>query len=258
MSSSSEQRRPYIAGNWKMNKTGFDAEDFVFELLPKISGEDRAEVVICAPFTSLANVIDATRGSRIKAAAQNMHQAESGAFTGEVSAAMLRDLDARAVILGHSERREFFAESDQTLAEKVPAALAADLEPIFCVGETESERESDQTETVLERQLREGLKNVPNGELGTVVIAYEPIWAIGTGNVATTEQAQEACAFIRGVVSSIDAAAADAARVLYGGSMKPDNAEQLLAQPDIDGGLIGGASLDAASFAELVAIGDKA
>ncbi len=251
-------RRPYIAGNWKMNKTGFEAEDFVFALLPQISGADRAEVVICAPFTTIANVIDATRGSRIKGAAQNMHEAESGAFTGEISAGMLRDLDVRAVVLGHSERRQYFAETDETLREKLPVALANDLEPIFCVGETEAEREANETEAVLTRQVEIGLADVPADRLGNVVIAYEPIWAIGTGKVATTEIAQEACAFIRRLVAKIDADAAQRVRILYGGSMKPDNAAELLAQPDIDGGLIGGASLVADDFAKLVAAGDAA
>ena len=254
----STQRRPYIAGNWKMNKTGPEAEDFVWALLPQISGEDRAEVVICAPFTALTSVIDSTRGSRIKVSAENMHQAASGAFTGEVSAAMLRELDVRAVVLGHSERRQFFGDTDDALREKVPAALAAELEPIFCVGETDAEREADETAAVLTRQVQAGLADVPADKLGDVVIAYEPVWAIGTGKVATTEQAQQACALIRGLVAQIDAAAAERVRILYGGSMKPDNAPELLAQPDIDGGLIGGASLAADDFAKLVAAGDAA
>jgi triosephosphate isomerase len=241
-----------------MNKIGFDAEDFVFELLPKISGEDTAEVVICAPFTTLSAVIDSTRGSRIKGAAQNMHQAESGAFTGEISATMLKDLDVRAVILGHSERRQYFNETDEALKEKVAAALAAELEPIFCVGESDAEREADETEAVLTRQINSVLTDVPAEQLGTVVIAYEPIWAIGTGKVATTEIAQEACAFIRGLVAQIDAGAAEKVRILYGGSMKPGNAKELLSQPDIDGGLIGGASLVADDFFQLVAAGDAA
>ena len=251
-------RRPYIAGNWKMNKTGPEAEDFVWALLPQISGEDHAEVVICASFTALTPVIDATRGSRIKVAAQNMHQAESGAYTGEVSAAMLRDLDVRAVILGHSERRQYFGETDETMREKVPAALAAELEPIVCVGETEAQREAGETNAVLGTQVRAALGAVALADLPSVVIAYEPVWAIGTGKVATTQQAQEAIAFIRGVVAELDAGAAEQVRILYGGSMKPDNAAELLAQADIDGGLIGGASLQADDFAKLVAAGDAA
>jgi triosephosphate isomerase (TIM) len=257
-----DSRRPYIAGNWKMNKIGPEAEDFIWALLPQISGEDHAEVVICAPFTALTPIIDSTRGSRIKVAAQNMHEANAGAFTGEISAAMLRDLDVRAVILGHSERRQYFGETDAALSAKIPAALAAGLEPIFCVGESDAQREADQTEAVLTAQVQTGLANVPAESLGEVVIAYEPIWAIGTGKVATTEMAQQACAFIRGLVAAIDpdadADAAQKVRILYGGSMKPDNAPDLLAQPDIDGGLIGGASLQPDDFAKLVAAGDAA
>lgn len=248
-------RRPYIAGNWKMNKTGFEAEDFVFALLPQIAGDDIAEVVICAPFTALSNVIDSSRGTRIKVAAQNMHEAESGAYTGEVSAGMLRDIDVRAVVLGHSERRQYFNETDEALAAKVVVALENDLEPILCVGETDAQREADETEAVLKTQVETALANVPADKLGDVVIAYEPVWAIGTGKVATNEMAQEACAYIR---SLLDPGAADKVRILYGGSMKPENAAELLAQPDIDGGLIGGASLKADDFAALIAAGDAA
>ncbi|MBI5310409.1 MAG: triose-phosphate isomerase [Actinobacteria bacterium] len=251
-------RRPYIAGNWKMHKTGREAEDFLWALLPQISGEDHAEVVICAPFTALVNLIDGSRGSRVKVAAQNMHQAEAGAFTGEVSAGMLSELDVRAVVLGHSERRQYFNETDAALAEKLPAALAAGIEPIFCVGETEAEREAGQMQDVLRRQVTEGLAGVPAGQLPAIVVAYEPVWAIGTGKVATTEQAQEAIAFIRELIAGIDAAAAPQVRILYGGSVKPDNAAELLSQPDIDGALIGGASLDPGDFAALVAAGDAA
>ncbi|MBK5230686.1 MAG: triose-phosphate isomerase, partial [Thermoleophilia bacterium] len=210
--SDQNSRRPYIAGNWKMHKTAGEAEDFLWALLPQISGEDRAEVVICAPFTALAALIDGSRGSRVKVAAQNMHQAAQGAFTGEISAGMLSDLDVRAVVLGHSERRQYFNETDAALAEKLPAALAAGIEPIFCVGETEAEREAGEMESVLRRQVTEGLANVAPGDLATVVIAYEPIWAIGTGKVATTEQARQAIAFIRSLVAGIDTAAAERVR----------------------------------------------
>jgi triosephosphate isomerase len=238
-----------------MNKTGFDAEDFVFALLPQIAGEDIAEVVICAPFTTLTNVIDSSRGTRIKVAAQNMHEAESGAYTGEVSAGMLRDLDVRAVVLGHSERRQYFNETDEALAAKVVVALENELEPILCVGESDAQREAGETEAVLKTQVEAALANVPADKLESVVIAYEPVWAIGTGKTATNEMAQEACAYIR---SLLDPAAADKVRILYGGSMKPENAAELLAQQDIDGGLIGGASLQADDFAKLVAAGDAA
>ncbi|MGK2878688.1 MAG: triose-phosphate isomerase [Solirubrobacterales bacterium] len=246
-------RRPYIAGNWKMNKTGFEAEDFVFALLPQIAGDDISEVVICAPFTALSNVIDSSRGTRIKVAAQNMHEAESGAYTGEVSAGMLRDVDARAVVLGHSERRQYFNETDAALAAKVVAALENDLEPILCVGESDAQREAGETEAVLKMQVETALASLSADKLENVVIAYEPIWAIGTGKTATNEMAQEACAHIR---SLLDPAAAEKVRILYGGSMKPENAAELLAQPDIDGGLIGGASLKADDFAALVAACD--
>jgi triosephosphate isomerase len=187
-----------------------------------------------------------------------MHEAESGAFTGEVSAARLRDIDVRAVVLGHSERRQYFNESDAALALKVAVALENDLEPILCVGETDEQREAGETEAVLKSQVQAALEGVPAGKLSRVVVAYEPIWAIGTGKTASDEQAQEACAFIRSLVAEIDAQAAAELRILYGGSMKPDNAPGLLAQPDIDGGLIGGASLQADDFAALVAAGDAA
>ena len=257
-------RRPYIAGNWKMNKTGFEAEDFVFALLPQIAGDDIAEVVICAPFTTLGNVIDSSRGTRIKVAAQNMHQADSGAFTGEVSAGMLRDLDVRAVVLGHSERRQFFGETDDALREKLPVALANELEPIFCVGETDAEREAGETEAVLTRQVQAGLADVAPDKLGDVVmaaagvvalekavVAYEPVWAIGTGKNATCEQAQEVHAFIRGKVAGQDARIASSLRILYGGSVKAANAAELFAAPDVDGGLVGGASIQANEFVEI-------
>jgi triosephosphate isomerase len=241
-----------------MNKTGFEAEDFVFALLPQIAGEDIAEVVICAPFTTLTNVIDSSRGTRIKVAAQNMHGDASGAFTGEISAGMLRDLDVRAVVLGHSERRQYFNETDAALSKKIVVALENELEPILCVGELDAQREAGETEVILTEQVETALAFVPADKLGSVVIAYEPVWAIGTGKTATDEMAQEACAFIRSLVAKTDAAAAEQVRILYGGSMKPENAAGLLAQPDIDGGLIGGASLQADDFAKLVAAGDAA
>ena len=181
-----------------------------------------------------------------------MHAAPEGAFTGEVSAPMLSELDVHGVVLGHSERRQFFNETDSALAAKVLVALDAGLTPILCVGETEAEREAGETERKLRRQVQEGLEQVPAGRLAEVVVAYEPIWAIGTGKVATAEQAQEACAFVRALVGGIDAAAADAVRIQYGGSVKPDNAAELLALPDIDGALVGGASLDPKSFAATV------
>jgi triosephosphate isomerase (TIM) len=243
-------RTPYIAANWKMNKTVAEAARFVDALLPRIAAT-QADVVLCPPFTALAEVVERSRGSAVRVAAQNMHEAESGAFTGEVSAAMLVELDVGAVVLGHSERRQHFNETDEALARKLPAALAAGLEPILCVGESEAARDAGETEEVLERQLQADLAPLSSTEIERVVIAYEPIWAIGTGRTASPEQAQEACAFVRDVVR-MRGAPADRVRVLYGGSVKPENAAELLALPDVDGALVGGASLDPADFAAIV------
>jgi triosephosphate isomerase len=244
------ERTPYIAANWKMNKTVAEAAEFVDALLPRIAAT-RCDVVLCPSFLALNEVVERRRGTAVRVAAQNMHEEESGAFTGEVSAPMLAELDVEAVVLGHSERRQHFNETDEALARKVPAALAAGLEPILCVGESEAARDGGETEEVLERQLQADLAGVEAPDLERVVIAYEPIWAIGTGRTASPEQAQEVCAFIRDVVR-MRGAAADRVRILYGGSMKPVNAAELLALPDVDGGLIGGASLDPAEFAAIV------
>jgi triosephosphate isomerase (TIM) len=243
-------RTPYIAANWKMNKTVAEAAEFIDALLPRIAATQN-DVVVCPPFTALHEVGERRRGTAVRVAAQNMHEGEAGAFTGEVSAPMLVELDVEAVVLGHSERRQFFGETDEALAKKVPAALAADLEPILCVGESEEARDGGQTEEVLERQLQADLAEVADEDIPKVVIAYEPIWAIGTGKVATPEQAQEACAFIRDVLRG-RGAAADDVRILYGGSVKPGNAAELLALPDVDGALVGGAALDAEDFAAIV------
>jgi triosephosphate isomerase len=245
-------RTPLIAGNWKMNKTVAEAEDFIQALLPRVSTADNVDVAICPPFTALTPMVDSTRGSRVQVFAQTMHQAESGAFTGEVSAAMLAELDVHGVILGHSERRQLFGETDKALALKLPVALEAGLIPILCVGETESERDAGDTERKLRHQVQEGLTKVPTEQISRVAIAYEPIWAIGTGKVAEPEQAQEAAAFIRALISGRDAEQAKQARILYGGSVKPDNAAELLALTDVDGALVGGASLDAEAFAAIV------
>jgi len=244
------ERTPYIAANWKMHKTVAEAGEFVDALLPRIAATQH-DVVICPPFTALSAVVERRYGTAVRVAAQNMHEEGSGAFTGEVSASMLVELDVEAVVLGHSERRQLFGETDEALARKLPAALAAGLEPILCVGETEEARDADQTEGVLERQLRADLAEVGDDRVAEVVIAYEPIWAIGTGRTATPEQAQEACAFIRDVLRE-RGGAADAVRILYGGSVKPANAAELLAQEDIDGALVGGASLDPEEFAQIV------
>jgi triosephosphate isomerase (TIM) len=246
-------RTSLIAGNWKMNKTVAEAEDFIQALLPRVSTADNVDVAICPPFTALTPMVDSTRGSRVQVFAQTMHQAESGAFTGEVSAAMLSELDVHGVILGHSERRQLFGETDKLLALKVPVALDVGLVPILCVGETEAERDAGDTERKLRHQVQEGLSKVPTEQISRVAIAYEPIWAIGTGKVAEPEQAQEAAAFIRALISGRDAEQAKQARILYGGSVKPDNAAELLALPDVDGALVGGASLDAEAFAAIIA-----
>jgi triosephosphate isomerase len=246
-------RTPLVAGNWKMHKTVAEAEDYIQALLPRVSSIDGVDVAICVPFTALQAMVDSARGSRVEVFAQTMHEAPEGAFTGEVSAPMLTELDVRGVVLGHSERRQLFGETDRALCAKVPAALAAGLVPILCVGETEQEREAGETDRKLRLQVREGLAGVAPERVAEVVIAYEPIWAIGTGLVATPEQAQEAVAFVRALVADRSPDAAGSMRVLYGGSVKPDNAAELLALPDVDGALVGGASLDAESFAQIVA-----
>jgi triosephosphate isomerase (TIM) len=246
-------RRPYIAGNWKMYKTSEEARSYVKELRTLLPAEAAADVGLCVPFTALAATMKAVEGSDIRVCAQNMHQEPEGAFTGEVSAPMLLEYGIHGVVLGHSERRQYFGETDRALQEKVPAALAAGLEPILCVGETEEERDADETERRLRHQVQEALERVAPEDLPRVVIAYEPIWAIGTGRVATSEQAQEAIAFIRALVGDRSREAADQVRVLYGGSVKPENAAEILAQPDVDGALVGGASLDPKVFAEIVA-----
>jgi triosephosphate isomerase len=245
-------RRPLIAGNWKMNKTVSEAEAYIQALLPRVYAADGVDIALCVPFTDLAAMVDSARGSPVEIYAQNMHHEPSGAFTGEVSPPMLVELDVQGVVLGHSERRQLFAETDRELALKVPAALSAGLRPILCVGETESEREQGDTERKLRQQLHDDLAGVRDERLADLVVAYEPIWAIGTGKVATPEQAQEAIAFIRALIEGRDAAAAGRVRILYGGSVSPDNARELLALPDVDGALVGGASLDAASFAAIV------
>jgi triosephosphate isomerase (TIM) len=246
-------RTPLIAGNWKMHKTEEQAEEHIQALLPRVSSLDGVDVAICVPFTDLRAMVDSARGSRVEVYAQNMHHEPEGAYTGEISAPMLCELDVRGVVLGHSERRALFGETDRALAAKVPAALEAGLVPILCVGETEQERDNDDTDRKLRQQVREDLAQVPAERLREVVIAYEPVWAIGTGKVATAEQAQEAIGFIRALVGDRDKQAAEALRILYGGSVKPENAAELLALPDVDGALVGGASLDAQSFAQIAA-----
>ncbi|HEX8204659.1 MAG TPA: triose-phosphate isomerase [Solirubrobacteraceae bacterium] len=242
-------RTPFIAGNWKMNKTAAETRSFL-EALGGRSYE-AVEVAVCVPHTALWAACDAAPAG-VGVYAQNMHEADSGAFTGEVSAPMLVEIGIAGVVLGHSERRQYFCESDKALQRKVPAALEAGLTPILCVGESEEERERGDTERKLRTQVQEGLHDVPTDRLHEVVIAYEPIWAIGTGKVATPEQAQEACGFCRALVADRSREQGERVRVQYGGSMKPGNAAELLALPDVDGGLIGGASLDPDDFLAIV------
>jgi triosephosphate isomerase len=246
-------RRSLIAGNWKMHNTIAAARALVRALLPRLPAAVEVDVAVCPPFLALPAVLEETRGSRVQVYAQNMHSAPQGPFTGEVSPTMLAELGVHGVILGHSERRELFGETDRALALKVPAALEHGLVPILCVGETEEEREAGETGRKLRHQVQEDLAKVQADRLGDVVIAYEPIWAIGSGRVATPEQAQEAIAFVRALVADRSAEQAEGTRILYGGSVTPENAATLLELPDVDGALVGGASLEAESFAAIVA-----
>jgi len=246
-------RKKLIAGNWKMNKTAADAASLVQEIVAGVGKHGEAEVVVCPPFTALESAGKALDGSLVKLGAQNMHPEGSGAFTGEISAPMLRSLFVTHVILGHSERRSLCGETDAFINRKVLAALKHQLRPILCVGETLAEREAGTTLKIVQGQLEKNLEGVAKEQAAQVVIAYEPVWAIGTGKNATAEQAQEVHAFIRGLLTKLfGEPAAQRIRILYGGSMKPANAPELLAQKDIDGGLIGGASLEARSFLDLV------
>jgi triosephosphate isomerase len=244
-------RTPLMAANWKMHKTVDETEAFLADFLPRAEAPG-PEVVVCPPFPSLNIAVELCLQSRVRVAAQNMHEEPEGAFTGEVSAPMLLELGVHGVILGHSERRQYFNETDRALERKVPAALDAGLEPILCVGESEEQRDAGETESLLTRQIEADLAGVPDERLEKVVIAYEPIWAIGTGRTATSEQAQETIALIRGLIERRSPEAAAAVRILYGGSVKPDNARDLIGQPDVDGALVGGASLDPVDFAAIV------
>jgi triosephosphate isomerase len=248
-------RRPFIAGNWKMWGTRAQAGEYCERFLELLPDESRrpADVGLCVPFTALDVCVERLSGSGVRVLAQNVHWEETGAYTGEVSAEMLSEAGAQGVVLGHSERRQYFGETDRALQDKVPAALDAGLQPILCVGESEEERERGETERKLRHQVQEGLDGVPPERLADVTIAYEPIWAIGTGKVATPDIAQDAIAFVRALVGDRSREAAERVRVQYGGSVKPDNAAEILAQPDVDGALVGGASLDPEGFARIVA-----
>lgn len=236
-----------------MNKTAGDGAALAAEIVAEIGKEPSVDVVLCPAFTAIESVARAIEGTALKLGAQNMHPEKNGAFTGEVSAEMLRGLFCTHVILGHSERRTLFGEADDFINRKVLAALAHQLRPILCVGETLQERETGQTLAVVQRQVEAGLKGVPRDQITTVILAYEPVWAIGTGRNATAAQAQEVHAYIRDLLTKLyEPAPAQKVRILYGGSMKPSNASELLAEKDIDGGLIGGASLESRSFVDLV------
>jgi triosephosphate isomerase len=248
-------RRPMMAANWKMNKLIREAQDYVEQLLPRISNAEGVDVAIFAPFTCLGTVARMTQDTTVVAGAQNFYFEDSGAFTGEVSAPMLKDVGAGAVIVGHSERREIFGETDEMVARKTARAVEAGLLPVVCVGETKEERDSGQMWEKVSGQVRAVFEHLDAGELGgdAIVFAYEPVWAIGTGETATPEDAQDAIGRIRGLLEEIDGEDfASAVRILYGGSIKPDNIGEIMAQKDVDGGLVGGASLEADSFAELV------
>jgi len=249
-------RVPLIAANWKLNKTIGEASDFVLAFAPKVKGAEGVEVVICPPFTAIAAVVQGTSGTTIEVGAQDCYSKPSGAFTGEVSAPLLKDAGCRWVIVGHSERRQFFGDTDEVANAKLRAALAADLKVIFCVGETLDERTNGDMDSVLRRQVLQGLRGISEADLCRMALAYEPVWAIGTGVTATPEQADEAHGFVRALVrAQFGEAAAESLRIQYGGSVKPDNAADLLSRPEVDGALVGGASLDAESFAAIVAAG---
>ncbi len=246
-------RKPLVAGNWKMNKMVGESVDLAAALKPLVAGIDGADIVVCPVYTALYAVGEVLKGSNVELGAQNCYVKESGAYTGEISPQMLLDAGCQWTIIGHSERREYFGESDAFLNEKLTFALGAGLKVMFCIGETLEEREGGTMNEVLTRQVVEGLKGLQEGDFASVAIAYEPVWAIGTGVVATPEQAQEAHAFIRSLVQeNFGEVVASALRIQYGGSAKPGNAGELISQPDVDGFLVGGAALKADSFADIV------
>jgi len=246
-------RKPIIAGNWKMYKTSAEAGELIGALWPLIQDNERVEVVVCPPFTALPAVVQACAITTIAVGAQNMHWEAEGAFTGEVAPGMIKELGCKYVIIGHSERRQYFGETDATVNKKVKAAFVSGLKPIVCVGETLEQRERGKTEAVCREQVENGLHGLDGGQVEELVIAYEPVWAIGTGRTASSGDAQKVIAFIRGVVAGMyGQEAAQKMRIQYGGSVKPGNIAELMQQPDIDGALVGGASLQAESFSQIV------
>jgi triosephosphate isomerase (TIM) len=249
-------RRPVIAGNWKLYKTSKEAVDLITKLIPEVKNNRSVDIIVAPVFTSLTNVNTAISGSNIMLAAQDCFWEDEGAFTGEVSTKMLLDAGCSHVIIGHSERRQFFGETDETVNKKIKAALQTNLTILFCVGETLAEREAGKTFKVLRNQVAAGLTGITKKQLLNIIVAYEPVWAIGTGKTATDEQAQEAHAFIRSLVAELyDKTTSNKIRILYGGSVKPENIKGLMSQQDIDGALVGGASLKAESFAAIVNFG---
>ena len=248
-----KERKLIVAGNWKMNKTVAEALDLVRSLKIEVANVKEVDIVVCPPFTALGEVSKAVLDSNIRLGAQNMSEHNVGAYTGEIAAVMLKEFSVRYVILGHSERRQYQKESDALIAKKAAAVHAASLKPIVCIGETLAEREAGQMQKVLETQVRGSLAGLSKDLMVETVLAYEPVWAIGTGKTATTAQAQEAHAFIRGVLAKMfDDAVARRVRIQYGGSVKPSNARELMGQPDVDGALVGGAALEARSFADII------
>lgn len=245
-------RQKIVAGNWKMNKNAEETEDLLNELIDKIPSDIQAQVIVAPTFINLASAVDHLEFTNIEVAAQNMHQNENGAYTGEISADMLKSVGVNTVILGHSERRSYFHETDALLAYKVNTALAHNMTIIFCFGEELKDRQNNQHFNVVENQLRDGLFHIANENWENVILAYEPVWAIGTGETASPEQAQEMHEFIRNTVRERFGSIADDVRILYGGSVKPDNAREIFSKPDVDGGLIGGAALKADDFAAIV------
>ncbi len=251
------KRKAVIAGNWKMNKTPSEAKELLTAIVPSVKDAD-CEVIACVPYVDLSVALEVTKGTNVKIGAENCHWAEKGAFTGEISTGMLKEMGVEYVVLGHSERRQYFGETDETVNKRTKAALAAGLKPIVCVGELLWERECDITEEVIARQIKLDLFDVTEEEVLNTIIAYEPVWAIGTGKTATAEQAEEVCGFIRATLAKLyNQDVADAVTIQYGGSMNDGNADELLSKKDVDGGLIGGASLVAEKFAAIVKAASK-
>ena len=248
-----ENRTPLIAGNWKMYKTPLEAAETAKQLAESVGAVTGVDIMIAPTYTALVPVFEVIQNSPVGLGAQNLFWENEGAYTGEISAPMLKAVGCEYGIIGHSERRQYFGESDETVNKKIQAAIQVGLKPVFCVGETEEERESEQTLSVLDKQIKKGLEGLVSGQLDTLIIAYEPVWAIGTGKTASDDQAQEVHQFIRSLVKkNFGNALSDSIRILYGGSVKPDNIAGLMSMPDIDGALVGGASLGAESFSKIV------